>query len=613
MKELYINIQLVDFDGDLPLQYKSFLFSGIANVQQNRSWTVELPQTARNKAVIQQSHVSDYSGTFPYRTYTVDYWDNGYQIIKAGKAIMTAPFKFVFTWGNIYDILKSMSEKKLTELTEDEFDVLSWNKDDIRFQFTGDNFGWALWYHYTNEDRSFPPNSPKNENNPYYIIHPAVSLKWLISKIADEFSIDLDELYDQTILSDLVIPLRRKDGISSMPIESTLDWEVIDVVSLKLKFTEVTQGIFSTVDNGWFDVPDAIYCNVDSIENLRFNFRSTFNVVCTVGTPTLTIYKNDNVLHTITGTLVSGKTFVFNFDAACNIDNPNDSFEFKLSANTTLSTTPIWIYQDIHEDSCNYPGKFFIVPNLPDMTCADFLFNCMALAGVFPYVEDDDATVLLFPDAGVLINNISNAKDWSNKLVKTSENASELEDAEFTIDGYAKKNYLKYKEDDKNTLDTSGYMEVDNDCIEPEKDLVKLTFAAGKRFSASDYTIDYPLYDISKTTEGIGMLRKEISQSNDVIAKVERISGVDYLKFPDSLKFSSIAAGTNYAAYQNLLQYPRVLKERVILSAKDISELDLRIPICLQQYGKYYAILELQAKVDEESEIKLLEIKNIGG
>ena len=75
------------------------------------------------------------------------------------------------------------------------------------------------------------------------------------------------------------------------------------------------------------------------------------------------------------------------------------------------------------------------------------------------------------------------------------------------------------------------------------------------------------------------------------------------------MKFSSIVAGTNYAYYQLLINQPRIIKERFQLNRTELSKMDVRVPVYLQQYGKYYAILEAQVTDEYEADVTLLELK----
>jgi hypothetical protein len=116
------------------------------------------------------------------------------------------------------------------------------------------------------------------------------------------------------------------------------------------------------------------------------------------------------------------------------------------------------------------------------------------------------------------------------------------------------------------------------------------------------------LYDI-KIQSGV-LIRNPKSQSNDVIAEIVNVSGVNYLKFTNNLLWSNLKAA-NYSGYQSLIQSPRYLREKFYLKPEDVADVSLEIPISLAQYGKYYAVMQIQYKEDEISECELLELKNI--
>jgi hypothetical protein len=175
----------------------------------------------------------------------------------------------------------------------------------------------------------------------------------------------------------------------------------------------------------------------------------------------------------------------------------------------------------------------------------------------------------------------------------------------FRIDGYTQSNRLKYAGD--NSPLTDGFLTVDNTTIETESVLVDLKFAAAKRFSETDFVLDYPLYDI-KIESGV-LIRNPIKQDADVLAEIVQVSGDNTLKFTDAMKFSSIVADTAYAAYQSIIEQPRIIKERFRLEPDDVAGLSLEIPVYLQQYGKYYAVLSAQIKENGETECEMLEIK----
>jgi hypothetical protein len=105
------------------------------------------------------------------------------------------------------------------------------------------------------------------------------------------------------------------------------------------------------------------------------------------------------------------------------------------------------------------------------------------------------------------------------------------------------------------------------------------------------------------------LIRNPIKQDADVLAAIVQVGGNNTLKFTDAMKFSAIVAGAAYAAYQAIIEQPRIIKERFRLEPDDVAGLSLEIPVYLQHYGKYYAVLSAQIKENGETECEMLEIK----
>ncbi|HAT81023.1 MAG TPA: hypothetical protein DCS17_06430, partial [Flavobacterium sp.] len=215
MKELYINSKLVEIDSKtrLDLQFKSFLFSGISELTAPRSWTVSLPKSSNNLALIEGVSSGDSASEFPYNNYVVDYYSNGYKVINEGKGVLikiTDRIEFVFTFGKAYEVMKLMSEKKLTELTEVSTDFVHWNRSMISSAVNG--FYWYNWYSFTNEDKTWVTANP---DLPMATLHPVVLFSYIVTKIQSEFGVTLTGLISDPFALPLAFPLRKFDGIST--------------------------------------------------------------------------------------------------------------------------------------------------------------------------------------------------------------------------------------------------------------------------------------------------------------------------------------------------------------------------------------------------------------
>lgn len=608
MKELYLNNQLCDIDGDFnpTFQFRSFLFARMQGYDAARTWEVSIPLTARNRNIISQAQAVDNVTSFPYTTHTVSYYSDGYPIVEAGRAYMVGTTAgralFVFVLGETLPVLKSLSEVKLRELDELSTDWFAWNPS-MNFNDMSSGFGWCNFFSFTNQDRTL---TGTNSDIPYATLHPTVTLNYIMNKIQAFFGITIVGF--GTLLNGCAFPLKDSDGVSIIESGATSTADAPAGFAGGASFVT-----FETFSSDYFELQGDKYFityNKKSVQVHITNFRAAYTTA--TGTVTLKITDLNGNTRTIATAIesVSGSITRYDFvDYTFDFDT-TDSFFFFERAGTggyAGATFEFEVLSNIAFYSPVTPGGFFpVIPNLPDMTCADFINQCCMITGLFPYVNPATPTVLNFYSAKVLSDNAPAAQNWSRYLIKSTDTMGEAEDMKHQLDGFAQNNRMRYADDPTNLLDTSGNLTVANTNIEKESELLKLTFAAGKRVSATNTIIDYPLYDVS-VVDG-ALVRNKINQSLTPLGFIVNSGGVNYLTFPDALKFSALQSSTAYLYYQAYIYRPHVLRERFTLSARLTSLIDVRIPIYLEQYGKYYAIMEAQVDGDYNADVTLLEV-----
>lgn len=621
MRELYINSELCDIDGDFnpTFQFRSFLFARMQGYEAARTWETSIPLTARNRAIIAQSQATDNTSSFPYTTHTVSFYSDGYPIVENGRAYMIGTgggrARFVFVLGETLPVLKSLSEVKLRELTETSSDWVPWRPTmDFNDMLAG--FGWCNFYSFTNQDRTL---TGTNSDIPYATLHPTVTLNYIMNKIQAFFGITIVGF--GTLLNGCGFPLKDFEGFTGLTPTTA---------SVSVNLDEVQYFITGAGDTDVTSVfgtdysPTLRFINFTDYYGYTINPRS-FNtlpvlvrVVAEINvvmiddglSSELKLYNNGVWTGGIGSYVELGSYRQYTFEQVVQM-GINDKFVLAFDGHNIDSfepTDPSFInfqYIDYVGQSI-YLDKFYIIPNLPDMTCADFINQCCMLTGLFPYVDPATPTVLNFYSAKVLSDNAPSAQNWSKCLIKSTDTMGEAEDMTHQLDGFAQNNRMLYADDPTNLLDTSGNLTVANTNIELEAELFKLTFAAGKRASSTNTIIDYPLYDVS-VVDG-ALVRNPIKQDKTALGFIVNSGGVNYLTFPDSLKFSQLQSSTAYLHYGAIINRPHVLRERFTLSARLTSLIDVRIPIYLEQYGKYYAIMEAQVDGDYNADVTLLEI-----
>lgn len=621
MKELYLNNQLCDIDGDFnpTFQFRSFLFARMQGYDAARTWEVSIPLTARNRNIISQAQAVDNATAFPYTTHTVSYYSDGYPIVEAGRAYMVGTTAgralFVFVLGETLPVLKALSEKKLRELTERAELIYNWNRYSSFADMSG---GWGLcnYFNFTNEDRSLTTDHP---DIPYGVTHPSILFTAILSLIETEFTISMTDLKTASQLTNVVYPMKSLNGL----IDPTV-LQPITITPLNLGGTgSLVDAPFSIATNNYIEV-EAI---TDGTTSYTFyptaRDGDSWDLVLNLNLESSTklflkqegAVEYPEILTELPYTNIGGthpyKYAISNLKIGIKpLRGVSIAFEFE------VDFSEIWFenagtcsviagFKKAFYGGLEY-GFYPVISNLPDMTCADFINQCCMITGLFPYVNPATPKVLNFYSAKVLSDNAPSAQNWSRYLIKSTDTMGEAEDMKHQLDGFAQNNRMRYADDPTNLLDTSGNLTVVNTNIEKEAELFKLTFAAGKRATVYNNTIDYVLYDVKYTDPILTRTYKE--QPLDVIGKINLVDGIYVVEFPDALKFSALQSSTAYLYYHAYIYRPHVLRERFALSARLTSLIDVRIPIYLEQYGKYYAIMEAQVDGDYNADVTLLEV-----
>lgn len=259
--------------------------------------------------------------------------------------------------------------------------------------------------------------------------------------------------------------------------------------------------------------------------------------------------------------------------------------------NTTAETT----YMDYSYENNNndYPlARFSLVPNLPDIAQIDFVKFICNFYGLFPVKRDNGN--IDFVRFDVLTDNIDNGNvyDWSDKMVLTHDDAPQS--VAFTLDGYARQNAVRYKEDKNDPIDNTAYIVVEDETLEREKNFVEFPFAAshGNRI---------PQYTLNEEQDGV--------EVNDVEYRLMSMSYSGDMRFEDSMTPRQII-NRNYSALQAAVRKPIVIEGEILLNEIDLQGIDYTKPVYLMHYGRYYAIISIQWTSNEmTSKVKLLQIR----
>ena len=221
-----------------------------------------------------------------------------------------------------------------------------------------------------------------------------------------------------------------------------------------------------------------------------------------------------------------------------------------------------------------------------------------------------------------IIENIPIAKDWSSKTLNQGKQVS------FQLGNYAQINYLKYKEDD-NVLPldfANAQINIADTTLAPTVDLFENQFAPtlnrayltgtiaqikmiDNTSSSTDFTIGVsPRILIDQKSKLPSGKTVTFTDNTSTPVVINDTISTPYFYKPDgefNLCFCDMPGLSNtvqpglktkyYPELQKVLTQTKKVVRYLLLSPRDILELDLMIPIYLQQDGAYYYINKIDS------------------
>lgn len=628
---LFIDSELVDLDDNtkITLNYKSNIFTDISKIVSNNSYTIKLPKTVRNQRIIKHADLPACNTDYSREKHTGRYIRNGVEVISDSTAVLmsiTDTIDMALAWGNTTAFGLIVSEgKKLTELPH------------------GNNYReWKNWG--KNDDKVYPRidyGFKSEETKVWY--HPVSFVSDILGLIAAAYDVNFifpDEKKDQ--INKMFIPLLTRNESEEFSDECAITL-AIDGTQYDETVKRYSLLFHNNSDSNYYGRADILgvsnnktnaYCSFISNGTPRISGRIevTVKATATPSSPTFIVYNSNHSgsganidtstvleIDAINISLIEGTSdnykVLFDFEeektaVLKNIfDNKRGKYiKFSLAdigdggsiINVSGSIKVANIAEEVILQTYlgsgwageNYvDGRFWIVPNLPDMKQIDFIKSIAAILGVFAVATGDSN--ILFVSIDTLIQNKKKSKNWTRKVVASFKD-NKPSGISFTLDGFAQKNKYSWKEDSSVLGDYNGYIYVDDRTIDLEKEAITIPFAPSEMYNG---VAKIPLYSYDKD----GAL--QYSKTEPRLLVLSGVNGsFNGLNWSDLLK-------NNYAKYQNIVRKPVIITEKIELNDIDLKELDVTIPVYLGQYGRYYAIISVKAENSGISECKLLQLE----
>lgn len=586
-EELYIKGEAVDLgDAQITLNFKSNLLGDISEITASNSYTIELPRTLKNERLLEFPDVAGHNNYLARDYFDAQYFRNGIKVLDA-KAVITSSssdgFAIALTWG---------IDERLTNIINDDRSIQ---------EFADEYFDWNKNSKYDNGVTT--SGEPKNGyirhnagvsidlNRDSIFIHPSASVRVLLDKIEAEFGFplefpaDIDDKIDKLYIPAITQESDPKYNYFDAPVTGFITSGSTNYVAISQSnyVNGCVQGNYGPDNRGIIDIDDT-----SEPWNLDFTFQGNapyLNISFYDGSSAITSVRlapDETGTFTYSGSLPSAVTLTHE---SCRI-------WFTFPTGYSINTGRVTVKNPDIDEEITYGQRFSLGKNLPDISVLDLLKSLCWLYGLFAVKS---TTGVRFVPVTIYQENRGKAVDWSKKLVPAGRTAKETT---YQFGDFAQKNYLRYKENE-NAKSADGYIEVQNKFLERETDLVELPFTAGR--DKDNYNlVPYFEYDddgqVDTVDCGARLMTKETKRNGEV-----------WLTF-ENLDFETLLFAPYYEAYKQLIKAPFVIVDDFRLNDIDLKNLDMTVPVYIQQYGAFFAIVEIQTQ-GEISEVELLKLK----
>jgi hypothetical protein len=642
--ELYVNDILIDLPNNylIALSYAVNTFTDLKSVQGNISNSIDLPNTARNRAALGFPDDMNFNGqSLIRRKQPCRYVQNGVDVIPQGNLRIIGAakgvLKIVISSGNtdFFDLLTG----KLRDLDFSEYDHI-WNQTNVvnsRLNTNGYLYPIINYGNLANNDGTIY----SSVTNPRQM-RPAIYAKTTVKKIVesvgytliDEIASDLvtNELYDKLLLpfsDDKFVHSQRfidakiaQNLVAQETASRVYDDPGGSGTDYWLGLGTVVSGNGSAWDGSHFTANEIMTVDVD------FAFDKIWSETFTGshkdgGDYQLHAIQNgvDNVIARAQ-TRIGESDFVtgggfghfrtefldYHISAQGVVLQPGDKIYMNIGAlygcfqtvfpNVTLKITRV-------NDAVVFGEEVQVESVLPDMTYSDFLKYISFLFCATIQADSLAKTVKIVPFS-YIIQQMPYAKDWSNKVTNDSE------DIDVEIGNYCQQNEAKYSADDNVSPTTygNGTMYITDENLDIYQDIYDIPFAAsyeslvlGNLRTLQINKIPDRLLDTMSinTVQRICLLNRVNTSINyqsygtDPFQNITSSVPLTYFKALDGstdLMMDTIFKN-NYKDLINVLNDQRKITCYLQLNEIDIQDLDFFTPVFIQKYSCYFYISKI--------------------
>lgn len=606
--ELYINNTKADLNKtDITLSYKSNLLTDISKIISNRSYTIRLPKTAKNLALIECAHLPSSISRYPYLKHKGTLLRNGIEMIKNANVVLLATgetIEVALTWGNVTNFAGVVNDgKKLTDISYG----------------TEEGEDWVVWNNKGSNSAQFPLiDYGFNSGDPNVWYRPVVTVKWILDKIQEESGITFNFPADKLdFINKMIVPLLTNNDSQELydkyPIKFTGNVINYDNSYNGERGLNLVLNVDSTLSK-YGELANITGANITGIGyKVSYDMEAVLKGTVIISTDTpgndrekaLLRVRIEDGEHKIIAAFQPKSISIVNGKKNLTYEVDINKFEINEGQILCLSFLPsskpeilvVGDYVNINlsliisnRGEVLLGEKFPIVPNLPDIKQIDFIKAIASMVGLFALPDGENG--IKFIPFDNLSANKSKAVDWTNRVIM-AYNSVTPRNLQYTLDNIAQNNWFRYKEDDNVMGNYDGNIQVDDATIEYERDAITLPFSACSTKGGVAYI---PLYSYNEEGE------LEYNKTNPRILLLDGTKGIF-----KGLEWTTLIAN-NYQTYKGLINNAKVVTEYIRLNSIELRDLKMDIPVYLAQYGCYLAIIEITTKENNICECKLLKL-----
>lgn len=614
-RELIIEGQHIDLapDTDITLEYASNLLDEPGKLNLTHSYTIKIPRTLRNARILQAPERPANEQGLVRRYLSARYYRNGIDLLGPARAYVIKSTEAQYNIAIVSESLANLQE--LIESKDSLNDLpglpmLQWIGTSGKGpDFYSADFGFAKYQSGLPAD---PYPTYYTASHPYARVVPL--LRMILQNAGVPFAFDETETIDGDLYNTVILAAPSHKPNKGMETESGI------IASNVVVLEEPTAWpVFSNYAFGW-DSPKPFYWTETTLRGFfpgGRKFRLTLNFAAPIG------QNWSNTYLELTGALQGTLSGTFSIKRWPFVKDDTGVYRVFIEEEMTpeSSWTGLWITYQTRENGeyvpfatteapvpydlqqpmmtvnfihdhidIAYDNRFPLQGNLPDISQWDLIRSVCAIFGLRLTVKGG---VLHFSDVQTWYDR-SKATDWSGRL---ADGTGETSDITYSINSWARKNNIVYKEDDKEQValpfNPDATLKVDDQTLKDSRDYYKLPFAASTRDVAEHYEIK------NGETENIDIAPRifRLGYVNDVLT----------LTSPEEM-YGQALIERYYPDIQKAVERPVIVSTEVRLSEIDLKTLDLSRAVYLSQYGRYYAILKVQTTKTDICKVELLQL-----